>query len=59
MQKLPETPDMRKEKELFWQKKETHSLSTVTVGLKTTKSSLLLVEDHMSCFMWHAGLSIY
>ena len=50
MQKLPEAPDrkygqrMRIEKEPFQQKKETCSLSAVTVGLKTPISFLLLVK---------------
>ena len=56
MQKLPETLDrkygrrMCKEKGPSRQKKETHSVSALTVGLKTPIPFLLAVEGHMSVF---------
>ena len=59
MQKLPEAPDkkyrrhMHKEKEPSRQKKETRSLSAVTVGLKTPYLSF----GGRTCdrFKWYAG----
>ena len=50
MQKLSEAPDRKrgdacaKEKEPSWQKKESCSLSTVTSGVTTPTSFLLVVE---------------
>ena len=52
MQKLPETPNRKRggacaKKEPSCQKKETCSLSTVTSGVTTPESILLLVEGTM------------
>ena len=52
MQKLAETPDRKwgdtcAKKEPSRQKKEAHALSTVTSGMTTPKSFLLLVEGTM------------
>ena len=59
MQKLPEAPDrkrerrMRKEKEPSRQKKESGSLSAVTSGVTTPKSSG--GRHHASVSRWRVG----
>ena len=61
MEKLTEASDrkkrrrMLKEKGLYLQKEEAHSLSAVTGGVTTYKFPLLLVEDHVTALKRHVG----
>ena len=61
MQKLPEASDRKrgdtcaKEKGQSRQKDEALSLSAVTDGVITSKSSLLLVEGHVAALKPHVG----